>query len=141
MMSAPPLSSRPRTLAGGMRVAGAMALSLLLASCSALGLSKDGSSQGGSTGQADPSIAAAAPEGLKDFYSQTIVWKPCEDKLQCAKVKVPVDYAKPDGDTSYEVLTLTRFGRFDEVLLVTKRPGAMSCGAPEYGMVTRPSAG
>jgi pimeloyl-ACP methyl ester carboxylesterase len=70
-----------------------------LASCSALGLSKDESSQGGSTGQADPSIAASAPEGLKDFYSQKIVWKPCEDKLQCAKVKVPVDYAKPDGDT------------------------------------------
>jgi pimeloyl-ACP methyl ester carboxylesterase len=99
MMSAPPLSSRPRTLAGGMRAAGAMALALLLASCSALGLSKDESSQGGSTGQADPSIAASAPEGLKDFYSQKIVWKPCEDKLQCAKVKVPVDYAKPDGDT------------------------------------------
>ncbi|WP_307031667.1 alpha/beta hydrolase [Arthrobacter globiformis] len=98
-MSAPPLSSRPRTLAGGMRAAGAMALALLLASCSALGLSKDESSQGGSTGQADPSIAAAAPEGLKDFYSQKIVWEPCEDKLQCAKVKVPVDYAKPDGDT------------------------------------------
>jgi pimeloyl-ACP methyl ester carboxylesterase len=82
-----------------MRAAGAMALALLLASCSALGLSKDESSQGGSTGQADPSIAAAAPEGLKDFYSQAIVWEPCEDKLQCAKVKVPVDYAKPDGDT------------------------------------------
>jgi pimeloyl-ACP methyl ester carboxylesterase len=76
-----------------------MALALLLASCSALGLSKDESSQGGSTGQADPSIAASAPEGLKDFYSQAIVWKPCEDNLQCAKVKVPVDYAKPDGDT------------------------------------------
>ncbi|MFC7850895.1 alpha/beta hydrolase [Arthrobacter sp. NPDC057388] len=95
-MSALPLSSRPRTLAAGMRAAGAMALAVLLASCSALGADKD---QDSSTGQADPSIAAAAPEELKSFYSQKIVWQPCEDKLQCAKVKVPVDYAKPDGDT------------------------------------------
>ena len=99
MMSAPPLSSRPRTLAAGMRAAGAMALAVLLASCSALGPSKDESSPNGSTGQADPSIAAAAPEGLKAYYSQRIIWESCEDKLQCAKVKVPVDYAKPDGDT------------------------------------------
>lgn len=99
MMSAPPLSSRPRTLAAGMRAAGAMALAVLLASCSALGSSKDESSQNGSTGQADPSIAAAAPAGLKSYYSQKIIWEPCEDKMQCTKVKVPVDYAKPDGDT------------------------------------------
>ncbi|MBA3269411.1 MAG: hypothetical protein H0T71_02800 [Acidobacteria bacterium] len=32
------------------------------------------------------------------------------------------DYAKRTSDTMYEVLTLVRFGRFDEVLGVTKRP-------------------
>jgi tetratricopeptide (TPR) repeat protein len=32
------------------------------------------------------------------------------------------DYAKLTGDTFYEVLTLIRFGRFDEVLAVTGRP-------------------
>jgi hypothetical protein len=32
------------------------------------------------------------------------------------------DYAKLTGDTFYEVLTLVRFGRFDEVLEVTNRP-------------------
>src|SRR3954468_15862015 len=32
------------------------------------------------------------------------------------------DYAKLTGDTSFQVLTLTRFGRFDEVLAVTARP-------------------
>lgn len=98
-MSAPPLSARSRSLVTGLRTVGAMALVMLLASCSFLGQSKDDSSQGNSTGQADPSIAAAAPEGLKDFYSQKVVWEPCEDKLQCAKVKVPLDYAKPDGKT------------------------------------------
>ncbi len=32
------------------------------------------------------------------------------------------DYAKLTGDTFYQVLTLLRFGRFDEVLEVTNRP-------------------
>jgi tetratricopeptide (TPR) repeat protein len=32
------------------------------------------------------------------------------------------DYAKLTGNSFYEVLTLVRFGRFDEVLLVTNRP-------------------
>ena len=32
------------------------------------------------------------------------------------------DYAKRTKDTMYQVLTLLRFGRFDEVLEVTKRP-------------------
>ncbi len=32
------------------------------------------------------------------------------------------DYAKLTGDTSFQVMTLTRFGRFDEVLAVTARP-------------------
>ena len=34
------------------------------------------------------------------------------------------DYAKLTGDSFYEVLTLIRFGRFDEVLQVTSRPTA-----------------
>jgi len=34
------------------------------------------------------------------------------------------DYAKLTGDSFYEVLTLIRFGRFDEVLAVTNRPRA-----------------
>jgi tetratricopeptide (TPR) repeat protein len=39
------------------------------------------------------------------------------------------DYAKLTGDTSYEVLTLLRFGRFDEILGVTDRPEPVVPGA------------
>jgi hypothetical protein len=39
------------------------------------------------------------------------------------------DYAKLTGDTSFEVLTLIRFGRFDEVLEVTDRPRGEIQGA------------
>jgi tetratricopeptide (TPR) repeat protein len=38
------------------------------------------------------------------------------------------DYAKLTGDTFYEVLTLIRFGRFDEVLEVKNRPKAEAQG-------------
>jgi hypothetical protein len=37
--------------------------------------------------------------------------------MQAAK-----DYAKLTGDTFYQVLTLLRFGRFDEIIAVTNRP-------------------
>ena len=41
---------------------------------------------------------AAAPEQLRSYYSQQIDWKPCEGSFQCAKIKVPLDYSKPDGE-------------------------------------------
>ena len=50
------------------------------------------------TGKADPSIVASAPAGLDSFYSQEVVWEPCENGFQCAKVTVPMDYANPGGD-------------------------------------------
>jgi hypothetical protein len=39
------------------------------------------------------------------------------------------DYGKLTGNTFYEVLTLIRFGRFDEVLVVTSRPKDEILGA------------
>jgi pimeloyl-ACP methyl ester carboxylesterase len=41
------------------------------------------------------------PRELDRFYTQQISWSACGDSSnhQCAKVKVPVDYAKPAGDT------------------------------------------
>ena len=53
---------------------------------------------------------AAVPKGLESFYSQKVEWYDCvatagveksADKtgFQCAKVKVPLDYSQPDGQT------------------------------------------
>lgn len=44
--------------------------------------------------------------------------------IQAAK-----DYAKRTGDTLYQVLTLVRFGRFDEIASITKRPESEISGA------------
>lgn len=53
------------------------------------------------------------PEGLDEFYNQELTWEGCaayakteydqqamsDDDLQCTHLTVPLDYAKPDGDT------------------------------------------
>ena len=50
------------------------------------------------------------PKGLESFYGQKVEWYDCVDKagveksaektgFQCAKVKVPLDYSKPGGQT------------------------------------------
>jgi pimeloyl-ACP methyl ester carboxylesterase len=74
-----------------------MVLAMVLASCGLL----DGGdrSQDAATAKADPSIVASAPAGLEEFYSQEVVWEPCEGEFQCATVTVPMDYGNPDGAT------------------------------------------
>ena len=53
---------------------------------------------------------AAVPKGLESFYSQKVEWYDCvatagveksadRTGFQCAKVKVPLDYSQPDGQT------------------------------------------
>ncbi|BAS07371.1 putative hydrolase Mb2248c [Arthrobacter sp. Hiyo4] len=95
-MTARPLPARSRSLVIGMRAAGALILALTLASC---GLFGGTPGRGPATAKADPAIVASAPAGLDTFYAQEVVWEPCENGFQCAKVTVPMDYAKPDGDT------------------------------------------
>ena len=53
------------------------------------------SSPGGSIGAPKGDV----PKGLEKFYKQKLAWAPCKDdaKMQCADVKVPLDYKKPGG--------------------------------------------
>jgi pimeloyl-ACP methyl ester carboxylesterase len=52
------------------------------------------------------------PEGFSKFYAQALTWEDCRDyarsaldrsamtgSVQCTRLTVPLDYAKPDGDT------------------------------------------
>jgi pimeloyl-ACP methyl ester carboxylesterase len=96
-MTARPLPARSRSLVTGLRAAGALVLALTLASCSIL--NGDTEDKSPATAKADPSIVASAPAGLDSFYSQEVVWEPCESgNFQCAKVSVPLNYAEPDGE-------------------------------------------
>ncbi|SER02929.1 alpha/beta hydrolase [Arthrobacter sp. OV608] len=96
-MTARPLPARPASWVIAARAAGAMALAMILASCSLL--NGGDRNQEAATAKADPSIVASAPAGLEEFYSQEVVWEPCENGFQCAKVEVPMDYGNPGGDT------------------------------------------
>jgi pimeloyl-ACP methyl ester carboxylesterase len=72
-----------------------------------------------STSTVDPSIAASAPKGLEKFYSQSVEWSSCENGLQCGKVQVPKDYAKPDsGDITLSAIKLPSTGNKKGSVLV-----------------------
>ncbi len=54
-----------------------------------------------SSGKPNEAPAGDVPKGLEKFYKQKLAWAPCKDKpqMQCANVKVPLDYKKPGGKT------------------------------------------
>ncbi|RKO24453.1 alpha/beta hydrolase [Pseudarthrobacter phenanthrenivorans] len=129
-MTARPLPARPRSAAPGVRALGAMVLAMVLASCSLL--NGGDSSQEAATAKADPSIVASAPAGLEEFYSQEVVWEPCESQFQCAKVTVPMDYDNPEGETiQLAALRASSTGKKTGSLLVN--PGGP--GASGYDFV------
>ncbi|MHA7223501.1 alpha/beta hydrolase [Arthrobacter sp. RHLT1-20] len=101
MKSAREAPARFRSVAIGVRAVGAMALAMVLASCTLFG----GDSGSKDAGKPDPAIAAAAPAELRSFYTQQVNWTGCESGFTCATIKVPLDYSKPDGE-SIEIAAL-----------------------------------
>lgn len=51
------------------------------------------------TNAAPSASSAAAPKGLETYYSQKLDWKDCGDVLECATLKVPLDYSDPSGES------------------------------------------
>ncbi|MET9479828.1 alpha/beta hydrolase [Streptomyces sp. NPDC006638] len=69
-----------------------VAAGLLLSGCSSD--SASGAGTGGRTGGGP----TADPAALKKFYGQKLAWRPCgATGFECAKMKAPLDYTKPDG--------------------------------------------
>jgi pimeloyl-ACP methyl ester carboxylesterase len=66
---------------------------LLLASCSLVGADTPDP-------VALPSPSSAPPHmALAPFYEQQVDWQPCRETYECASVRVPLDYTRPDGRT------------------------------------------
>jgi pimeloyl-ACP methyl ester carboxylesterase len=128
MKSARPGPARSRSLAIGLRTVGALALALVLASCSLFG----GDMKAKDSGRPDPAIAAAAPAALRGFYSQQVDWTSCEKDFQCAMIKVPLDYSKPDGD-SIEIAALRLAAKSNSKGSLLVNPGGP--GASGYDFV------
>ena len=72
-------------------------------------------------------LKAAVGEGFAIYPEHNLhmlLYAAAYDGQGAIATRAGKDYAKLTGDTFYEVLTLIRFGRFDEVLAVTNRPKA-----------------
>src|SRR6478672_1350031 len=63
------------------------------------GCSLPGGGDSGATPSTSSTAAAKPPAGseaLASYYGQKLDWQKCRIS-ECAKLKVPLDYAKPDG--------------------------------------------
>jgi tetratricopeptide (TPR) repeat protein len=70
-------------------------------------------------------LKAAIGEGFAIYPEHNLhmlLYAASYDGQGAVAMRAGKDYAKLTGETFYEVLTLMRFGRFDEVLQVTNRP-------------------
>jgi pimeloyl-ACP methyl ester carboxylesterase len=43
------------------------------------------------------SKAAPSPKGIGQYYAQRVSWRDCSGGFQCGTVRMPLDYAHPDG--------------------------------------------
>ena len=57
-----------------------------------------------------------------DHNLHMLLFAASNDGQGAIAIQAGKDYAKNTGDTMYQVLTLLRFGRFDEITEITKRP-------------------
>jgi len=73
------------------------------------------------------------PKGLEKYYTQDLDWEDCS-KGRCATVEVPVEYEKPDGDTTeLRVVVYEAKGKKDRQLFVNPGgPGGSALGYADY---------
>lgn len=81
---------------------------------------------------ANPSATAGTPENLQAYYTQRAQWSRCENSFECARITVPVDYARPTGETIALQLIRRRAGG-DRVGSLVMNPGGP--GGSGYTMV------
>ena len=114
-------------------IGGAVAVMLTTSACAVIPfMSSDDKPSGSSsaTATAAPQPPPSGQEPLAKFYSQKLSWRDCAD-FQCAKMTVPLDYAKPDGETiKIAVLKVPARGSSKGALVVN--PGGPGGSGVQY---------
>lgn len=88
-------------------------------------------------GSQDPTAIQDVPQNLLEFYTQQVTWTSCEQAMRCAKVKVPMDYSHPEGQSiELAVVKLPASGTKKGSLLIN--PGGP--GGSGYDMVADSSS-
>ncbi|RYJ01705.1 MAG: alpha/beta fold hydrolase, partial [Actinomycetales bacterium] len=72
-----------------------------------------------------------APKGLASFYHQEPRWTSC-GAYRCTRVRVPLDYARPQGATVRLSVRMLRAGDGDTDRLLFVNPGGPGGSAVEY---------
>jgi len=111
-------------------VPAALALCLLAACTGGSDLTQSQPTQASSP-TASPTDTAASNPALAAFYDQHIHWQGCDHGFECAKVRVPVNYAAPTGQSialAVERLRSKGGDRLGSLLLNPGGPGASGIG-------------
>ncbi len=87
-------------------------------------------------GVKDPAVEPA----LKTFYGQTVDWADCSDGFQCAKVKVPVSWDKPAGDT-IQIAAVRRPAEGTKLGSLLINPGGPGVSGVSYARVAEQAFG
>jgi pimeloyl-ACP methyl ester carboxylesterase len=87
----------------------------------------------GSTGTSQSPGPSAAQPGLDRFYTQKLSWHPCRGRFQCARLTVPLDYAKPAGRTiELEVLKSPAANKKQRIGSLVINPGGPGASAVDF---------
>ncbi|MFF3250214.1 alpha/beta hydrolase [Actinacidiphila glaucinigra] len=123
---------------------------LMLSACTTGGSTRSAaaSSPAGSLGGPPPSGAAADSYGdLRSYYEQRLSWRECKDMpgMQCATMKVPLDYAHPSAATDLKLaVARKRAGdggkRLGTLLVNPGGPGGSAIDYLQYAAFGYPSA-
>ncbi|MFF2012036.1 alpha/beta hydrolase [Streptomyces sp. NPDC058195] len=104
------------------------------------GLLVSGCTDGGSAASVPPpgassaASAPAVPAALASYYGQRLKWRDCGvEGFQCATMKAPLDYAKPDGgDIGLAVSRKAATGPGERIGSLLVNPGGPGGSAVEY---------
>jgi pimeloyl-ACP methyl ester carboxylesterase len=81
-----------------------------------------------------PPATAAPSDALGSYYAQKLEWAPCNGADQCADLRVPLDYAKPDPatDLRLKVLRVPAKDQERRIGSLVVNPGGPGASATAY---------
>ncbi len=75
----------------------------------------------------------AEPAGLRKYYQQDVDWSGCRENLQCAKIRVPLDYEHPEGRSiTLSLLKVPAASRSQRVGSLVVNPGGPGGSGVQY---------
>ncbi|WP_235017767.1 alpha/beta hydrolase [Thermomonospora echinospora] len=73
------------------------------------------------------------PRGLKQYYDQKPSWRGCGNGLECATVKVPLDYGRPQGEQiGLAIVRLPARDRSERIGSLVTNPGGPGGSGVEF---------